>query len=68
MGGVQRVGDADLLKAARDLLPDPNRPIESIGRLLHVPPGMLNNHIPDLKELRAAGRARPAAETTGGSR
>lgn len=68
MGGVQRVGDADPLKAARDLLPDPNRPIEAIARLLHVPAGILYNHIPDLKELRAAGRARAADETTGGSR
>lgn len=39
---------------ARDLLPDPGRSITSIAKLLGVSPGTLCNHIPDLRELRAA--------------
>ena len=34
--------------------------VTAIARLLGVSPGTLYNHIPDLRELRAAGRARLA--------
>lgn len=57
VGGRPSVVDAELLKAARDLLPDPGRSVESIARLLGVSRGTLYNHIPDLQELRAQGRA-----------
>ncbi|MEV7010623.1 Hin recombinase [Streptosporangium sp. NPDC051022] len=48
-----------MLKAARDLLPDPQRSVISIAKLLGVSVGTLYNHIPDLQELRAA-LSRPA--------
>ncbi|MET9339052.1 ArsR family transcriptional regulator [Nonomuraea sp. NPDC003804] len=44
----------ELLRAARDLLPNPEHSITSIARLLGVSPGTLSNHIPDLRELRAS--------------
>ncbi|WP_433381431.1 recombinase family protein [Streptosporangium sp. CA-115845] len=47
------VVDADLLKAARDLLPDPERSVTSIAKLLGFSVGTLYNHIPDLQELRS---------------
>jgi hypothetical protein len=53
---------ADIIRAARDLLPNPEASITAIAKLLGVSPGTLYNHIPDLRELRAAGRARAAAE------
>lgn len=55
-GGRPTVADAELLKAARDLLPDPGRSVASIARLLGVSVGTLYNHIPDLQELRAASK------------
>ncbi|MGW7477955.1 recombinase family protein [Nonomuraea muscovyensis] len=54
-GGRPTVVTAELLKAARDLLPDPGRSVTSIAKLLGVSVGTLYNHIPDLNELRAAG-------------
>ena len=48
------VATNEIIRAARDLLPDPNRSITSIAKLLGVSPGTLYNHIPDLRELRAA--------------
>ena len=48
------------------MLPNPDASVTSIAKLLGVSPGTLYNHIPDLRELRAAGRARaalPAART-----
>ncbi len=54
VGGRPTVVDAELLKPARDLLPDPDRSIISIAKLLGVSVGSLDNHIPDLRELRAA--------------
>ncbi|TMR08982.1 recombinase family protein [Nonomuraea turkmeniaca] len=61
VGGRPTVVDADLLRAARDLLPNPEHSITSIAKLLGVSVGTLYNHIPDLQELRAAG---PVAVTT----
>lgn len=47
------VATEEVIRAARDLLPDPGRSITSIAKLLGVSPGTLYNHIPDLRELRA---------------
>ncbi|GAA2687984.1 recombinase family protein [Nonomuraea recticatena] len=52
-GGRPTVVNAELLKAARDLLPDPGRSVTSIAKLLGVSVGTLYNHIPDLQELRS---------------
>lgn len=53
VGGRPTVVDADLIRAARDLLPNPEHSVTSIAKLLGVSPGTLYNHIPDLRELRA---------------
>lgn len=55
-GGRPPVATDEIVRAARDLLPDPGRSITSIAKLLGVSPGTLYNHIPDLRELRATGR------------
>jgi DNA invertase Pin-like site-specific DNA recombinase len=52
VGGRPTVVTPDLLRAARDMLPNPENSITSIAKLLGVSPGTLYNHIPDLKELR----------------
>ncbi|MEU7061198.1 recombinase family protein [Streptomyces sp. NPDC046197] len=52
-GGRPTVATEGIIKAARDLLPDPGRSITSITKLLGVSPGTLYHHIPDLRELRA---------------
>jgi AcrR family transcriptional regulator len=48
------VATPDIIRAARDMLPNPGHSITSIARLLGVSPGTLYNHIPDLRELRPA--------------
>ncbi|MEU5629183.1 recombinase family protein [Streptomyces tendae] len=53
VGGRPSVATEEIIRAARDLLPDPGRSITSIAKLLGVSPGTLYNHIPDLRELRA---------------
>ena len=53
VGGRPSVVNADLIRAARDMLPNPEYSITSIATLLGISPGTLYNHIPDLKELRA---------------
>ncbi|MFE9606771.1 recombinase family protein [Streptomyces hokutonensis] len=53
IGGRPSVATKEVIRAARDLLPDPGRSINSIAKLLDVSPGTLYNHIPDLRELRA---------------
>ncbi|MQY36963.1 DNA-invertase hin [Streptomyces sp. RB17] len=53
VGGRPAVATEEVIRAARDLLPDPGRSITSIAKLLGVSPGTLYNHIPDLRELRA---------------
>ncbi|MEU2159343.1 recombinase family protein [Streptomyces sp. NPDC019396] len=53
IGGRPTVATDEVIRAARDLLPDPGRSITSIAKLLGVSPGTLYNHIPDLRELRA---------------
>jgi len=46
----------EIIRAVRDMLPNPDASVTSIARLLGVSPGTLDNHIPDLHELRASGR------------
>ncbi|WP_416237141.1 hypothetical protein [Streptomyces sp. RB17] len=53
VGGRPTVATEEVIKAARDLLPDPGRSITSIAKLLGVSPGTLYSHIPDLRDLRA---------------
>lgn len=52
VGGRPSVATEEVIRAARDLLPDPGRSITSIAKLQGVSPGTLYNHIPDLRELR----------------
>ncbi|OOC53996.1 MULTISPECIES: recombinase family protein [Nocardiopsis] len=54
VGGRPSVVNADLIRAARDMLPNPEYSVTSIAKLLGVSPGTLYNHIPDLKELRSS--------------
>ncbi|MDQ1051524.1 recombinase family protein [Streptomyces sp. V4I2] len=54
VGGRPSVATEEIIRAARDLLPNPGRSITSIAKLLGVSPGTLYNHIPDLRELRAS--------------
>ncbi|MFI1358516.1 recombinase family protein [Streptomyces sp. NPDC020898] len=53
VGGRPSVATEEVIRAVRDLLPDPGRSITSIAKLLGVSPGTFYNHIPDLRELRA---------------
>ncbi|MET8054835.1 recombinase family protein, partial [Streptosporangium sp. NPDC005286] len=52
VGGRPTVVTPDLLRAARDMLPNPEHSVTSIAKLLGVSPGTLYNHIPNLRELR----------------
>ncbi len=58
VGGCPSVVNADLIRAARDMLPTPEYSVTPIAKLLGVSPGALYNHIPDLKELRTPGAHR----------
>lgn len=40
------------------MLPNPDATVTVTANLLGIRPGTLYNHIPDLRELRAAGRTR----------
>lgn len=42
------------IRAARDMLPNPEASITSIAKLLGVSRSTLYNHIPDLKQLRSS--------------
>lgn len=69
VGGRPTVVTPEIIRAARDMLPNPEASVTAIARLLGVSPGTLYNHIPDLRELRAAGQARhqlpaPSAEAS----
>ncbi len=76
VGGRPSVVTPEIIRAARDMLPNADASVTAIARLLGVSPGTLYNHIPDLQQLRAAGRTReqlpaaadrrPAATSTGG--
>lgn len=50
VGGPPTVVTEDLIRAARDMLPNPEHSVTAIARLLGVSVGTLYNHIPDLKE------------------
>jgi DNA invertase Pin-like site-specific DNA recombinase len=63
IGGRPTVMTPELIRAARDLLPNPDHSITAIAKLLGVSPGTLYNHIPDLRELRN-GRTRQLAAST----
>ncbi|GHE26088.1 hypothetical protein GCM10017673_29650 [Streptosporangium violaceochromogenes] len=65
VGGRPTVVTPDLLRAARDMLPNPEHSVTSIAKLLGVSPGTFYNHIPNLRELRVARRP---AELEGDSR
>lgn len=52
VGGRPNAVNADLLRQARDLLPNPDNSVGSIAELLGVSVGALYNHILDLKPLR----------------
>ncbi|MFI8992173.1 recombinase family protein [Streptomyces antimycoticus] len=52
VGGRPTVVNAELIRAARDMLPNPENSVASIARILGVSVGTLYNHIPDLRELR----------------
>lgn len=56
VGGRPTVATTEIIRAARDMLPNPENSITSIAKILGVSPGTLYNHIPDLQELRASGR------------
>ncbi|MEV7855028.1 recombinase family protein [Streptomyces sp. NPDC088183] len=64
VGGRPSVATEKVIRAARDLLPDPGRSITSIAKLLGVSPGTLYNHIPDLRELRAGAVPRQLGAPT----
>ncbi len=52
VGGRPTVVTPEIIRAARDMLPNPENSITSIAKILGVSPGTLYNHIPDLNELR----------------
>jgi DNA invertase Pin-like site-specific DNA recombinase len=54
VGGRPTVVNPDLIRAARDMLPNPETSITTIAKLLGVSPGTLYNHIPDLQQLRSS--------------
>ena len=49
VGGRPRVVTPEIVRAARDMLPNPDASVTAIARLLGVSPGTLYNHIPDLR-------------------
>lgn len=64
VGGRPTVVTPELLRAARDMLPNPENSITSIAKLLGVSPGTLYNHIPDLHELRTNQAREITAKTS----
>jgi TnpA family transposase len=63
VGGRPSVATEELIRAARDMLPNPENSITTIAKLLGVSPGTLYNHIPDLRQLRAAGVSKQLGAT-----
>ncbi|WP_413253070.1 recombinase family protein [Streptomyces anulatus] len=59
VGGRPTVVNDNLLRAACDMLPNPENSIEPGAALLGVSVGTLYNHIPELKELRASRKPAP---------
>lgn len=54
VGGRPTVVTPEIIRAARDMLPNPENSITSIAKILGVSPGTLYNHIPDLRDLRTS--------------
>ncbi|MEU8928066.1 recombinase family protein [Kitasatospora sp. NPDC048545] len=54
VGGGPAAVNPDIVRAARDMLPDPEHSITSIARPLGVRAGTLHNQVPDLRGLRAS--------------
>jgi len=65
VGGRPTVVTPEIIRAARDMVPNPDVSITAIARLLGVSPGTLYNHIPDLRELRASRSQQPAPQPHG---
>jgi DNA invertase Pin-like site-specific DNA recombinase len=63
VGGRPTVVTPEIIRAARDMLPNPDASITAIARLLGVSVGTLYNHIPDLHQLRAS-RTRQIEDAT----
>ncbi|GAB3934868.1 recombinase family protein [Micromonospora vulcania] len=63
VGGRPSVVTPEIIRAARDMLPNPDASLTSIAKLLGVSVGTLYNHIPDLHQLRGS-RTRRAIEGT----
>ncbi|MDJ0344209.1 recombinase family protein [Streptomyces sp. H10-C2] len=61
-GGRPSVVNAELIRAARDMLPNPENSVTTIAKLLGVSVGTLYNHIPELKELRRSRLPRQLGE------
>ncbi|MFD5114275.1 recombinase family protein [Streptomyces sp. NPDC058391] len=61
VGGRPTVVNDDLIRKAKDMLPNPENSVESIAKILGVSVGTLYNHIPELKELRASRVPAPLA-------
>ncbi|WP_234335740.1 hypothetical protein [Streptomyces sp. NRRL S-1022] len=55
----------EIIRAARDMLPNAYNSITSIAKILGVSPGTLYDHIPDLQELRRSARAPEPARRSG---
>ncbi|MFF1899110.1 recombinase family protein [Streptomyces sp. NPDC058206] len=53
-GGRPTVVNEDLIRAARDMLPDPANSVTTIAKILGISVGTLFNQIPELKELRGS--------------
>ncbi|MFI1830661.1 recombinase family protein [Streptomyces sp. NPDC020412] len=51
-GSRPTVATPDIIRATRDMLPNPEHSITSITKLLRISPGTLYNHLADLRELR----------------
>lgn len=64
VGGRPTVVSDDLIRAARDMLPNPDNSVTTIAELLGVSVGTLYNHIPELKELRGSRVPRQLATGT----
>ncbi|GAA0452095.1 hypothetical protein GCM10010361_15210 [Streptomyces olivaceiscleroticus] len=58
VGGRPSIATEEVIRTARDLLPDPGRSITSTAKLLGVSPGTLYNHTPDHRKLPAGAAPR----------
>ncbi|WP_116209336.1 recombinase family protein [Streptomyces olivoreticuli] len=65
VGGRPTVVNEELIRAARDMLPNPANSVTSIAKILGVSVGTLYNHIPDLQELRRSRVPRQLEGTQG---